>query len=41
MGGCRLPLTEADEKSAAIVEQTVRETTVDLPLPSATSPARR
>ena len=41
VGGCRLPLTEADEKSAAIVEQTVRETTVDLSLPSATSPARR
>ena len=40
IGQCRLPLCEADEKSAAAIEATVRDITVDLPVPSAAGIAR-
>ena len=34
VGGCRLPLTAADAKAAAAIEATLRQTIVDLPLPT-------
>ena len=40
VGGYRLPLTEADEKSAAAIEATLRESTIDLPVPSAAPRSR-
>jgi 4-hydroxy-tetrahydrodipicolinate synthase len=32
VGSCRLPLTEADDKSAALIRATLKDIEIDLPL---------